>query len=76
MEMYGKTFDKILLLLENLKKPGAWFVLAVHEMGSPGNHSPRLNMLIKPIQFAQDPVNMIWIAPMGTVSKHIQDQRK
>ena len=33
MEMYGKTFDKILLLLENLKKTGAWFVLAVHGMG-------------------------------------------
>ena len=76
MEMYGKTFDKILLLLENLKKTGAWFVLAVHEMGSSRNQSTRLNMLIKLIQFAQDPVDMIWIAPMGTQSKHIQDQKK
>ena len=76
MEMDEKDFDQILLLLENAKKTGAWLVLAGHEMGDSGNQTTRLSMLKKLIEYAQDPANKIWIAPMGTVAKYIQDQKK
>ena len=76
MEMDGKDFDQILPLIENAKKSGAWLVLAGHEMGASGNQTTRLSMLKKLIEYAQNPANGIWIAPVGTVAKYIQDLKK
>lgn len=76
MEMDGKDFDQILPLLQNAKKTGAWLVLAGHEMGDSGSQTTRLSMLKMLIEYAQDPANGIWMAPMGTVAKYIQDERK
>ena len=76
MEMDGKDFDQILPLLENAKKTGAWLILAGHEMGESGNQTTRLSMLKKLIEYAQNPANKIWIAPMGTVAKYVQDHKK
>ena len=75
MEMDGKDFDQILPLIENAKKSGAWLVLAGHEMGASGNQTTRLNMLKKLIEYAQNPANGIWIAPVGTVAKYIKGQK-
>ena len=75
MEMDGKDFDQILPLIENAKKSGAWLVLAGHEMGGSGNQTTRLSMLKKLIEYAQNPANGIWIAPVGTVSKYIKGQK-
>ena len=75
MEMDGKDFDQILPLIENAKKSGAWLVLAGHEMGVSGNQTTRLSMLKKLIEYAQNPANGIWIAPVGTVAKYIKGQK-
>ena len=75
MEMDGKDFDQILPLIENAKKSGAWLVLAGHEMGGSGNQTTRLSMLKKLIEYAQNPANGIWIAPVGTVAKYIKGQK-
>ena len=75
MEMDGKDFDQILPLIENAKKSGAWLVLAGHEMGSSGSQTTRLAMLAKLIEYAQNPKNGIWIAPVGTVAKYIKAQK-
>lgn len=75
MEMDGKEFEQILPLIENAKKTGAWLVLAGHEMGSSGSQTTRLSMLKKLIEYAQNPANGIWIAPVGTVVKYIKAQK-
>ena len=75
MEMDGKDFDQILPLIENAKKSGAWLVLAGHEMGASGNQTTRLSMLKKLIEYAQNPANGIWIAPVGTVAKYIKGHK-
>ena len=75
MEMDGKDFDQILPLIENAKKSGAWLVLAGHEMGTSGNQTTRLSMLKKLIEYAQNPANGIWIAPVGTVAKYIKGKK-
>ena len=75
MEMDGKDFDQILPLIENAKKSGAWLVLAGHEMGVSGNQTTRLSMLKKLIEYAQNPANGIWIAPVGTVAKYIKGHK-
>ncbi|MBD0297838.1 MAG: polysaccharide deacetylase family protein [Flavisolibacter sp.] len=76
MEMDGKDFEQILPLLQQAKASGQWLVLAGHEMGDSGTQTTRLAMLKKLIVYAQDPANGIWIAPVGTVAKYIQEQRR
>jgi peptidoglycan-N-acetylglucosamine deacetylase len=76
MEMDGKNFEEILPLLESAKKNQQWLVLAGHEMDDSGAQTTRLSMLKKLIEYTQDPANGIWLAPVGTVAKHIQQQNK
>ena len=76
VEMDGKNFDQILPLLEDARKNGNWLVLAGHEMGDSGEQTTRLAMLKQLAEYVQNPANGIWIAPMGTVAKYIQKQKK
>ena len=76
MEMDGKNFEEILPLLESARKNHQWLVLAGHEMGESGAQTTRLSMLKKLIEYAQDPAHGIWLAPVGTVATHIQQQKK
>ena len=75
IEMDGKDFDQIHGLLEEAKKQGHWVVLAGHEMGLSGRQTTRLAMLEQLIKYAQDPANELWMAPVGTVTQYIQDQK-
>lgn len=76
MEMDGKGFDQILSLVEEAKSSGSWLVLAGHEMGETGPQTTSLTMLKKLMAYAQDKSNRVWIAPIGTVTRYIQAQRK
>ena len=76
IEMDGKDFEQILFLLEKAKETGQWVVLAGHEMGDSGPQTTHLDMLKQLLEYAQDPANGIWIAPVGTVGQYIQEQRK
>ncbi|MBZ5855528.1 polysaccharide deacetylase family protein [Flavihumibacter profundi] len=73
MEMDGKNFDEILPLIKDASEKGLWLVLAGHEMGESGEQTTRLSMLRKLCEYAKDPANGIWIAPMGTVAKYIKN---
>ncbi len=75
MEMDGKDFEQIKPLLERAREAGQWVVLAGHEIGSPGNQTTRITMLEQLIEYAQDPANQVWIAPVGTVAAYILEQR-
>ncbi|GEO03383.1 chitooligosaccharide deacetylase [Adhaeribacter aerolatus] len=75
IEMDGKDFEQILPLLEEAKKTGKWVVLAGHEMGESGSQTTRLSMLRKLMVYAQNPANGIWLAPVGTVGKYVQQQK-
>lgn len=76
MEMDGKDFEQILTIIENAKKMGNWVVLAGHEVGEGGNQTTRTTMLRKLCEYAQNPANGVWIAPIGTVAKYVQEKRK
>ncbi|MEI7585734.1 polysaccharide deacetylase family protein [Runella sp.] len=76
MEMDGKDFEQILPIIENAKKTGHWVVLAGHEVGEAGNQTTRVAMLKKLCEYAQNPANGVWIAPIGTVAKYVQEKRK
>lgn len=76
MEMDGKNAEEILNLIESAKKNNFWIILAGHEMGVSGAQTTRLAMLRKLMEYAQDPVNGVWIAPAGTVAKYVLSKRK
>jgi peptidoglycan/xylan/chitin deacetylase (PgdA/CDA1 family) len=76
MEMDGKEFEQLLPLIENAKNTGKWLVLAGHEMRESGQQTTRLTMLKKLLEYAKNPANEVWIAPVGTVAKYIQKQKK
>lgn len=75
MEMDGKDFNQILTLINNAKKTGSWLVLAGHEIGETGGQTTSIAMLRKLIEYSKDPANGIWIAPVGTIAKYIQEQK-
>ncbi len=75
IESDGKDFAQILPVLEEAKKNNLWVVLAGHEMNKEGVQTTRLEMLEKLMQYANDPKNEIWIAPVGTVAKYVQTKR-
>ncbi|HRO44291.1 polysaccharide deacetylase family protein [Agriterribacter sp.] len=76
IEMDGKDFEELLPLIQSAQKNGQWLVLAGHEMGNNGPQTTRLAMLKKLIEYAQDPTNKIWIAPVGTIARYVNEHRK
>jgi len=75
VEMDGKDFEQIKALIETARQHNYWLVLAGHEMNESGNQTTRLTMLTKLIDYAQDPANGIWLAPVGTVAKYVQKNK-
>ncbi len=75
IEMDGKDFDEILTVIEAAKANGHWVVLGGHEIGAEGPQTTRLAMLEQLLQYANDPANSLWIAPVGEVAKYINQQR-
>ena len=75
VEMDGKDFEQILPMIKQTEKDGQWLVLAGHETDVSGNQTSRVEMLEKLIQYAQDPKNGIWIAPVGTIGQYVKEKR-
>ncbi len=74
--MDGKDFEQILQLINQAKETGKWLVLAGHEIGDSGQQTTRLLMLKQLLEYAQNPANEIWIAPVVTVASYIKNHRK
>ena len=75
MEMDGKDFEEIRALIEQAKTSGAWLVLAGHEIGEAGPQTTRVEMLEQLLEYASDPENGIWVAPVGTVARWVGQRR-
>lgn len=75
MEMDGRDFEEILPLIQQAANARQWLILAGHETTTSGNQTTRLAALEKVIQYAQDPANGIWLAPMGTIAEYVKEKR-
>jgi len=76
IDMDEKDFEKILPLIERARQNGHWLILGGHEMGESGHQTTRLSMLRKLLEYARDPANGVWIAPMGIVAEYVGEKRK
>jgi peptidoglycan-N-acetylglucosamine deacetylase len=73
--MDDRTFDQVLALLQQAAADKSWVVLVGHDVGASGQQTTRPLMLEKLIEYAQDPKNGIWLAPVGVVTKYVQAHR-
>lgn len=75
LEMDNKEFSDIQPVLEAAKENGKWVILAGHEMADEGSQTTRLIMLEELIEYAQNPDNGIWLAPVKEVAAYIHEHR-
>ncbi len=75
ISMDNKSFDQVLPLLQQASVDKSWVVLVGHDVGPSGAQTTRPLMLEQLIEYAQDPKNGIWLAPVGVVTKYVQAHR-
>ena len=75
MSMDRKSFDEIRSLIDQARDDGHWLILAGHEMGGDGNLVTELDMLEALLNYAADPANGIWLAPVKDVASYIEQFR-
>ncbi len=75
VSMDTKDFEEIKTIVETAAAQGLWLVLAGHDIGEEGRQTTRTAMLKTLIQYAQDPANGIWLAPVGEVADYVLSKR-
>ncbi|CAI8287398.1 MAG: Thermostable beta-glucosidase B [Owenweeksia sp. TMED14] len=75
MEMDGKSFEQIKVLIDNAKETGSWLVLAGHETDEGGSQTVLLETLEAICKYAMDPANEIWIDDVHTIAKYVREKR-
>ena len=75
IEMDGKDFPEIKALLDHAAETGQWLILGGHEIGPAGRQTTRSEMLEELIEYAQNPANRLWMAPVGTVTRYVLEER-
>jgi peptidoglycan/xylan/chitin deacetylase (PgdA/CDA1 family) len=76
IEMDGRSFSDLKPLLDAAEEGGLWVVLAGHDIGDGGPQTTLVAMLEELLTYAEDPANGIWIAPVGTVARYIDEHRE
>jgi hypothetical protein len=69
-------FPGVRAILESAKEEGRWVVLAGHDIGEEGRQTTRVEMLEDLLEYAQNPANEIWIAPVGKVTSYVAGRRQ
>lgn len=75
IEMDGKTFEEVLVVLDQAKADGGWVVLSGHEMDEGGRQTTRLDMLEKLIPYLQDPANGFWLDTVEEIAGYVIEAR-
>lgn len=70
-------FEELLPIIESAARNGQWLVLAGHETADSGDHhTTYLATLRKICEYAKDPANGIWIAPIGEIARYVKKTRE
>jgi len=70
------SFKELLPILQSAAKKGQWVVLVGHDVGKESGHlDTRISTLRKLCEYAMDPKNGIWIAPIGSVAEYVKSHR-
>ena len=75
MELDGKSFDQVKVLIESAEEKGSWLVLAGHEMNDGGVQTSILSTIEAICRYASDPANGIWIDDIHAIASYIKAKR-
>jgi beta-glucosidase len=75
MELDGKSFKQIKVLIESARENGSWLILAGHEMDEGGVQTSILSTIDSICQYAMDPANGIWIDHVQHVGDYVREKR-
>lgn len=76
MELDGKSFEEIKLLIEDAKSTGKWLILAGHEINESGVQTSLISTIEAILQYALDPANKIWIDNVHNISTYVKSYRE
>ena len=75
MESDGKFFDQLLPAILKAKEEGRWLIFAGHETAESGSQTTLLKTLDELCRYAQDPLNGVWLEPVGNIGRTVQTIR-
>lgn len=75
VEMDGKDFEEIKVLVDDAIKNRSWLLLAGHEIGIMGRQTTRVAMLEKLIDYVQKEHPEVWIGTVGEIADYVIRQR-
>ena len=75
MELDGKSFKEIKVLLDQAIENGSWLILAGHEMGQQGFQTSLLTTIDSLCAYVQDPENGIWVDHVQNIGNYIRENR-
>jgi beta-glucosidase len=75
MELDGKSFDQVKIIIDAAREKGSWLVLAGHEMNAGGSQTSILSTIEAICKYAADPANGIWLEDVHAVASYIKEKR-
>lgn len=69
------SFAELKQILEQQREHNKWLILTGHEVGDKGLYTTRRDVLEQLIRYLQNPANGYWLAPVGEVYQHLQQQQ-
>ena len=75
MELDGKSFDQIKVLIEAARKKGQWLILAGHEINNEGRQTSLLITIEEICKYALDTANGIWIDNVHNIASYVKGKR-
>lgn len=75
MELDGKSFQQIKVLIDDAREKGSWLILAGHEMDEGGAQTSILSTIESICQYAMDPANEIWIDHVNNIGDYVREKQ-
>jgi hypothetical protein len=75
MELDGKSFEQVMILIEEAKSRGLWLILAGHEMNEGGSQTSLLTTIEAICKYASDPANGVWLDNVHNIAAYINEER-
>ena len=75
MELDGKSFDQIKVLIDAARSKGQWLILAGHEMDDSGSQTTLLSTVEAICRYASDPANGIWLDNVHNIAEYVKEKR-
>ena len=75
IELDGKSFEQVKVLIDEARARGLWLVLAGHEMNDGGIQTSLLSTIEAICRYASDPANEIWLDNVHNIAAYVREER-